>query len=162
MKNTLSVIAFVLLLAASFAAGRFTAGRKCPDAGDIEKTDTLIIRDTFVERMPVPFAVLRTDTMLVAVRDTVTIRDTAYIVVEREQKHYRGEEYEAWVSGYRPELDSLRVFPRTQIVTKTISASPRKRWGIGLQVGYGVGISGGRVIGSPYIGIGVSYDILQW
>lgn len=89
--------------------------------------------------------------------DTIRIGDT---VVYREQAYYEDSLYRAWVSGYRPRLDSLMVFPKTvyQTVTNDIyhTITPKKkRWGLGLQVGYGYpsGI---------YAGIGVSYNLFKW
>lgn len=89
--------------------------------------------------------------------DTIRIGDT---VVLREQAYYEDSLYRAWVSGYRPRLDSLQIFPRTiyQTVTNDIyhTITPKKkRWGLGLQVGYGYpsGI---------YAGVGVSYDLWIW
>lgn len=127
------------------------------------RKDTVAVRETVMVDRPVYIDRRVTDTMLVAVRDTVVRTDTVLVVLEREQRHYRADSYEAWVSGFRPELDSLRVFPETKyITTETISASPRKRWGIGIQAGYGVGVSGGEVRGVPYVGVGISYNLFQW
>ena len=36
-------------------------------------------------------------------------------VVYREQAYYEDSLYRAWVSGYRPKLDSLMVFPKTAV-----------------------------------------------
>ncbi|RGV49018.1 hypothetical protein DWW10_20925 [Bacteroides intestinalis] len=92
--------------------------------------------------------------------DTMRIGDT---VVHREQAYYEDSLYRAWVSGYRPRLDSLQIFPRTvyQTVTNDIYhtiAPKKKRWGFGLQAGYGFypGQSG------FYVGVGVSYNLWQW
>lgn len=41
--------------------------------------------------------------------DTLHIHDTTYVIVDREQKSYHGENYDAWISGYEPELDSIKV-----------------------------------------------------
>jgi len=111
--------------------------------------------------------VVKVDTLLISppmahllvfqLTDTIRIGDT---VVYREQAYYEDSLYRAWVSGYRPRLDSLMVFPRTvyRTVTNDIyhTITPKKkRWGLGLQVGYGYpsGI---------YAGIGVSYNLFQW
>lgn len=92
--------------------------------------------------------------------DTMRIGDT---VVHREQAYYEDSLYRAWVSGYRPRLDSLQIFPRTvyQTVTNDIyhTIAPKKKcWGLGLQAGYGfyLGQSG------FYVGVGVSYNLWQW
>ena len=89
--------------------------------------------------------------------DTIRIGDT---VVYREQAYYEDSLYRAWVSGYRPRLDSLQIFPRTvyRTVTNDIYHTivpKKKRWGLGLQVGYGYP-------GGFYVGGGGSYNLFQW
>lgn len=96
--------------------------------------------------------------LLIKLTDTIRIGDT---VVHREQSYYEDSLYRAWVSGYRPRLDSLQVFPRTVTNTvtndiyHTIKVKDKRRWGLGLQAGYGYP-------GGFYIGGGVSYSILEW
>ena len=99
---------------------------------------------------------VRTETKIETV-DTIHIGDT---VVGREQAYYEDSLYRAWVSGYRPRLDSLQIFPKTvyQNVTNDIyhTITPKKkRWGLGLQAGYGYP-------GGWYVGAGVSYNLWQW
>lgn len=111
--------------------------------------------------------VVRIDTVLISapmapllvfqLADTIRIGDT---VVQREQVYYEDSLYRAWVSGYRPRLDSLMVFPRTayQTVTNDVYhkiVPKKKRWGLGLQAGYGYP-------GGAYVGIGVSYSLFIW
>lgn len=134
------------------------------DTEEVETvTDTLIIVDTVTERYPEPVKETVTDTMLVAVRDTVMLRDTAYIVLGMTQRYYKGPDYEAWVSGYRPRLDSLRVFPSTVYInSSTVSREPVRRWGLGIQAGYGIGFSNGQVKAFPYIGVGISYNFIRF
>ena len=74
--------------------------------------------------------------------------DTVMVRLPIESKHYEGENYEAWISGYEPNLDSINVYNRT-IVPKP------KRWSIGLQGGLGITPKGVQ----PYLGIGVSYRL---
>mgnify|MGYP001776412385 CR=1 FL=1 len=134
-----------------------------PEQNVATVADTLVVRDTIIERRPVYVTQTKTDTMLVSVRDTVTVRDTAYVVVEREQRHYHGDDYDAWVSGWRPALDSIMVYPETRYITsESISVTSRKRWGIGLQAGYGVVVSSGQIRAFPYIGVGVSYNFIRF
>ena len=76
--------------------------------------------------------------LIVRLTDTIHVGDT---VVQREQAYYEDSLYRAWVSGYRPRLDSMQIFPRTvyQTVTNDIyhTITPKKkRWGLGLQAGY--------------------------
>ncbi len=109
---------------------------------------------------------LKVDTLLISapmvalfriIMDTIHVGDT---VVQREQILYEDSLYRAWVSGYRPRLDSIEVYPRT--VTHTITNDiyhsiipKRKRWGLGLQAGYGYP-------GGFYVGGGISYNLFQW
>ena len=92
--------------------------------------------------------------------DTTRIGDT---LLRRKQVVYRDSSYRAVVSGYvDPRLDSLQVFPKTvykevtnDIYHPVVVKPKRKRWGFGLQVGYGYP-------GGFYVGAGVSYNLWQW
>lgn len=115
------------------------------------KVNTVVKIDTLF--ISAPMAPLLT----IQLTDTIRIGDT---VVRREQAYYEDSLYRAWVSGYRPRLDSLQVFPRTvyQTVTNDIyhTITPRKkRWGLGLQAGYGYP-------SGMYAGVGISYNLFQW
>ena len=165
MKTKNIIIFSVCLLLAGMVAGWFI--RKGVAERDAHETvallDTLVVRDTVRERYPVYVERTVTDTMLVALTDTVRVSDTVYVRLPREQKRYADTNYVAWVSGYRPRLDSIEVYQSTRYVTKEIILpGPAKRWGIGIQTGYGVGLNGGKVVGVPYIGIGISYNILTF
>lgn len=115
------------------------------------KVNTVVQIETLLISPPMaPLVVFR-------LTDTMRIGDT---VVHREQAYYEDSLYRAWVSGYRPRLDSLMIFPKTvyQTVTNDIyhTITPeKKRWGLGLQVGYGY--SGGL-----YLGVGMSYNLWWW
>lgn len=111
----------------------------------VVKVDTLLISS--------PMAPL----LFIQLKDTIHIGNT---VVHREQALYTDSLYKAWVSGYRPRLDSIEVYPRTvfQEVTNDIYHTivpKKKRWGLGIQAGYGYP-------DGVYIGIGVSYNLFQW
>ena len=92
--------------------------------------------------------------------DTTRIGDT---LLHRRQVVYSDSSYRAVVSGYvDPRLDSMTVYPRTVYQTVTndiyhpvVVKPKRKRWGFGLQAGYGYP-------GGWYVGAGVSYDLWQW
>lgn len=164
LKNV--IILSVSLLIVGIVAGWFI--RKGVTGSDAHETvvllDTLVVRDTVRERYPVYVERTVTDTMLVAFTDTVTVSDTVFVRLPREQRMYADTNYVAWVSGYRPSLDSIEVYPATRYVTKTVTKmeDSRKRWGIGIQAGYGIGLEGGKVTGVPYIGIGISYDLIRF
>lgn len=165
MKPKNIIILSACLLIAGIVAGWFIRkGVAESDAHEtVARSDTLVVRDTVRERYPVYVERTVTDTMLVALTDTVRVSDTVYVRLPREQKRYADTNYVAWVSGYRPRLDSIEVYQATQYVTKEIILpGPARRWGIGIQAGYGIGLAGGKVTGMPYIGIGISYNILTF
>lgn len=81
--------------------------------------DTLVVHDTVTRERPVYVHVRHTDTMLVPVVDTVRIRDTVFMALPMEQKVYGDSTYRAVVSGYRPSLDTISVYPATRYITVT-------------------------------------------
>lgn len=161
-KFLIAALLAALLLLSGYMLGRRTCRSNSPEIGVITKTDTLRIRDTLLVEKPVPVEVQIIDTMLVAVTDTVTVGDTVYLSLPRETKVYGDSTYTAQVSGYRPVLDWVEVYPQTEVVTRNIFVDSRKRWGIGVQAGYGAYVNAGQVRLAPYLGIGISYDILRW
>lgn len=165
-KYLCAAVAALLLMAGGYVLG--WRGHRCapPPAETAVRTDTLRIRDTLLVDRPVPVEVRVVDTMLVAAVDTVQVRvqDTVRVMVQvpRETKLYGDSTYRAQVSGYRPSLDWIEVYPQTTVVTRTIFVDSRKRWGIGVQAGCGAYVAGGQVRLAPYVGVGISYDILRW
>ena len=141
-----------ILLAVACVVAWFRPHEPLPAEIRIEtKVKTVVKVDTLL--ISAPMAPL----LVFQLTDTIRIGDT---VVLREQAYYEDSLYRAWVSGYRPRLDSLMVFPKTvyQTVTNDIyhTITPKKkRWGLGLQAGYGYpsGI---------YAGVGISYNLFQW
>ncbi|WP_455131395.1 DUF6808 domain-containing protein [Prevotella sp.] len=150
-----SLCANVLLLR-SFLKGRIE--------GQI-KTDTVRVTvvDTATYRQPVArdSVVVRYATRLTPiVRDTVhcTRTDTVRIRLPVTQRRYEDSTYTAWVSGYEPTLDSIRVYSHREIMTVTnrLRDKPR-RISISLGVGYGITPKGA----GPYIGLSVGYGLFS-
>lgn len=125
-----------------------------------EKVDTLFIYDTIKLSEPVFIKQRIVDSILVAVTDTIVRNDTTFVSLTRQQREYMSPKYHAWVSGYDPKLDSLWIYKTTNVVTKEIPVVQRQRsrWGVGIQAGYGASREGL----SPYIGVGVSYNLISW
>lgn len=121
--------------------------------------DTVTITDTVRDTVPQPYRVevIRNDTLWFPfladgdIEDS-DVRDSFPVVLPVERKEYRTEEYRAIVSGFRPNLDFMETYNRMQTITVTPKA---KRWGLGLQVGYGYP-------GGFYVGAGVNYNLWQW
>ena len=129
------------------------------------QTDTTVIHDTIYIDKTILQKVAVTDTLRLPVltRDTLMLHDTVLVQLPIEQRQYGDPRYTAWVSGYRPQLDSIQIYQRTEYITKEIAPYQKpKRWGIWLQTGYGVSIHDGRIQPVPYIGLGLSYSLICW
>ena len=51
------------------------------------------------------------------------LHDTVAVEVPITSKHYGSVDYDAWVSGFEPSLDSIKVYKETQYITTTITQS---------------------------------------
>ncbi len=126
--------------------------------GDGETRDTVWVTRTRVKPVVRDSVTVRYVTRTLPVeRDTVFARDTTAwsadsvaAVIPITQKVYRDSAYTAWVSGYEAALDSIRITSPTVTVTRRVP----KRWGVGVQAGYGTG--------GAYIGVGISYNIITF
>lgn len=92
--------------------------------------------------------------------DDIFISDSVKVSIPITSKVYEDSTYRAYVSGYHANLDSIFIYPEHEVLT-IIQKNKRKRWGIGLHAGYGFGING-RISHSPYIGIGISYNLITF
>lgn len=121
---------------------------------------------TKILRIPYPVeiqdstALSQIDSLLGKIASLENQNDSLFLVLKRVQKEYRSPQFHAWVSGYDPKLDSIKLYQTTKYITKEIPViqKQRSRWGVGIQAGYGAGKEGL----SPYIGVGVSYNLLSW
>lgn len=125
------------------------------------KGDTVRIRDTVRDTIlkPVRETLKRTDTVYLPILiDTTTDRtvedDSIPVLVPITSKEYRTSDYRAIVSGYKPSLDSMELYRDKEIITLP-PLQKKKRWGFGLQAGYGYP-------GGWYVGVGMSYNLWQW
>ena len=158
-------IAAIVALALCFIIGYRTGYNKA-DAPDVvihTDTVTVVVRDTVTQEKPVYVKERIVDTMYLSITDTLRIRDSVFVAVERTQREYSDSLYHAWVSGYDPALDSIQVFSSTKIqyVTTTVHKPP-KHWHIGVSGGYGAALHDKHVILSPYIGVGITYSIISF
>lgn len=148
-KRKKTTLLFVAALLLALGLG-FLGGRRSVTQSLLERVDTLVIRDTLIDYRPVVTEVrtVRVDTVRLAVAqpsDTVVIRDTVEVEVPVVFSRYRGDNYDIGVSGFRTELEYVKVYPQTKIVTKGYSIEP-KRWGFGVAVGPSVLVApSGRV-----------------
>lgn len=149
-----------------FALIIVSSHKRCAEMKELRsRLDTIVVMDTI--RVSVP--VVRDSMVIRYVRvhvpiirdslcvDSVLVRDTALVELPITQKQYADSTYTAWVSGYSPSLDSIYVYPKREIITTTIRPKP-KRWGVGVHGGVGITPKGLQ----PYIGLGISYNILTF
>ncbi|MGM9762361.1 MAG: DUF6808 domain-containing protein [Candidatus Cryptobacteroides sp.] len=166
LKIITLVFAVLLLFNIVNAIGYFVNERRNAHPSEIKvKVDTLLVYDTILVEKPVIKKVEIIDTLLLMVptTDTLMMHDTVFVHLPIEQRQYGDPRYTAWVSGYRPQLDSIHIYQRTEYITKEIKTNTKpKRWGIGLQAGYGVSLHEGQIQPGPYIGVGLYYSLINW
>lgn len=164
MKLTISFLLGLLVGAASIVGFGFYKSKR--QSNELTDTTHITIYDTLSYRMPIAHdsVVIRYLDKHVAISDTIVDTiivnpgDSIPVKIPITQKEYRDSTYEAWISGYEAKLDSINVFNKT--ITHTIykQSVKTKKWGAGIHVGYGYGLHGF----SPYVGIGIQYNILNW
>lgn len=165
IKNYLLCGAAGLLLAALLFVA-FKTGQKYPlkldSAGLNVKVDTLIQRDTIRLEKPVFVTKYVDRVQLVKVTDTIRLKDTLYVAMEREVKGYEGKDYKAQVSGIDPCLDWIEVFPKTITIQQQVQVPSPQRWkriGWGVSAGPGVFWQPGMDNVTPGVGIVVGLRV---
>ena len=166
LKIITLVLGILLLFNIVNAIGYFINERRNAHSSEMKvQVDTFFVYDTIFVEKPVIKKVEIIDTLRlpVPITDTLMLHDTVLVNLPIEQRQYSDPRYTAWVSGYRPQLDSIQIYQQTQYITKEVKVATKpKRWGIGLQAGYGVLLHNGQVFPAPYIGVGLSYSIVSW
>ncbi len=85
-------------------------------------------------------------------------KDTVWAVVPRTQKRYGDSTYTAWVSGYEPRLDSIEVYRKTVVVTKSVEGRVKnRRFNVGLTGGFGYGVFTRKP--DVWVGVGCTWRI---
>lgn len=130
---------------------------------EVVKSDTvtLVKIDTVTIEKPVPVHVveIRMDTLTVY-RNS----DTVLVPVPIRRYAFRDSLYSLDVSGFQVSIDRMEVYPRT--VYRTIHTSTertvtdKKRWGLGIQAGYGYDFGTKNLM--PYVGVGIQYSLWRW
>lgn len=150
-------------IVAAACLGFIIGHRSCknrPVEPPIVKVDTLFIRDTIKVTEPKFITKVKTDTVTYQVtkEKIVTKHDTMYVVMERDQIRWEDSLAVVYASGIDPQVDSVIHFTQDLILTQEIPVIKKTKWGIGVHAGYGAGKDGL----SPYVGVGVSYNLLSW
>ena len=146
----------------------FLIGQQHPQKSPVEpikeKVDTLLIFDTITLTKPIFVEKIQLDSVYMPVTDTLWKHDTLYVYLEREQIQWQDSLCRVYASGINPQVDSVTHFVQETIINREISVpvKVKSRWGLGIQVGYGAGVNGKQVYLTPYVGVGISYNILSW
>lgn len=159
MKKTLIALGMAVAVLIGFYIGRNYP--KTPPISPLEpKVDTLYLRDTITLSKPIYVTRRVVDSVRIPVTDTIRMKDTLFVQLAREQEVWQDSLSIVYASGILPRVDSVRHFVSQTIITKEIPViqTRRTRWGAGVSVGYGVG-KGGL---TPYVGVGVTYNLLSW
>lgn len=158
-KHIIMGIGIAVAILVSFLVGRRCAGNG-PGETLTPKVDTLFIRDTIKVTEPISVTKWVVDSVLVPVHDTTRVRDTLYLLLEREQVIWDDSLSVVYASGINPQVDSVVHRTLQMIVTEKIPVVQVKktRWGVGVQAG----VSANKEGILPYVGVGVSYNILSW
>ena len=151
-----------LILAIPFLVGfliGYSSHFRRPGETLVERVDTLTVHDTITREKPVFVTSVVYDT--IRAYFTTIRHDTVEVQVPMERRVYQEDSlYRAVVSGWHPSLDSLTIYPKETIITitKPEVIPVRKRWGLGVQAGMGACKDGL----TPYVGVGVSYNLVCW
>ena len=150
------------LIALSFITNIVLLSRGEPQPSVVVERDT-VWKDTTIYK-PVPAETidigrtvyLRIPYPVSSGRDT--IHDSIDVPIPIIQKRYDDSLYTAWVSGFEPNLDSIRLYQPTiyETITKTI-VKPAPRLSIGIQGGAGVGMFSRQP--DVYVGIGAQWRL---
>lgn len=142
----------------------FLVGQRCPrnDQGEplTPMVDTLLIRDTIKVTEPKYIKRRVVDSIPYPVTDTIRLRDTLYVFLAREQVTWEDSLARVYASGIDPQVDSVIHFTQDLTIIKEIPVIKVKktRFGIGIQGG----VTADKEGVMPYVGVGVSWNILSW
>lgn len=162
MKKFLEYLLRILLIVVFASAAYLLLSRLCrrdrpPQIKEVGVPDTLIVWDTIFIDKPIWVTSKVRDTVRFAVPKTQadTVHDTLIFYLPQQDIVWTDSLCSVYAHGINPVIDSVTHFlPTRTIIPKT---SP-KRWGIGIQAGYGASEDGL----SPYIGIGVTYSLIRF
>lgn len=158
--NGASVLLVVLLCLAAFLGGWDMAKNHFRD--DTQKVDTIIVEYWDTLTIEKPTEIVRYITRFDTIRKTDTTQKVIFsdstAIIPIESVIYKDStlnaKYEAFLSGFHAQLDSIRI-ECLQTEKKITNEIPARRFGVGIQAGFGAGKDGF----TPYVGIGLNYRI---
>lgn len=133
----------------------FLFGKTCKKQEIIHDIEIDTVVDTIIQPIPVPQYIVDVGEVEIpfpmdAIVKKDTIKDTVYINIPIQRKTYQTDDYRAVISGYRPNLDTMTIYHKREIIYEK-----SRRWGLGITAGYGLSKDGF----SPCLSMGVFYRI---
>lgn len=145
MKNILYIIIISIILSILFNLiyikyNNIYNNKNNIDTVEVVRVDTFIKKDTVTKWYPKPVKKIIRDTIYLSTDSVKTEGDS--ILLPRETKTYEDSTYRAVVSGFKPFLDTLIVYPRTIYITKekVREITKKQHWNYGIGVGFGYGM----------------------
>jgi len=166
MKTKTILIVSIVLILLAFFVGRCEGKKSVSVIETTTTVDTLYHVDTVYITKPEIINRVIVKKERVPVKDTVRIYDTLYVELCRESIESKKDSvYRVVASGINPSIDTVEVYPTTVYidrVTNNVQYIKKKtKWGLGVQAGYGVTLSKTPVL-SPYVGVGIQYNLLSF
>lgn len=151
----LAILIGVNLWLSGYFIGR---GTKTPSEPLSQRTDTITLVDTIKVIEPKLDTILSVKRVPYPIEMFDTIHDTIFLA--REYRSYKDSTYRAVVSGVDPRLEEIEVYQRTNNITTTIEVEKKvkPKFSVGLQGGMGAGTKGL----TPYVGIGIQYNLFSF
>ena len=138
MKNFITYSIIILTVCSLCVLGGYLLGRK-------SVTPTIVTSiDTTIHNLPAPVHVQIVDKYkfpqvptLAFYTDSIEtpyyIHDT--LVIPIEQKTYESAEYKAWISGFKPQLDSIMIYNTTTTIIPPQVVNKPPLWGLYAEAG---------------------------
>lgn len=120
------------------------------------------------ERLPV--ADVKEDNFLNNITDTIAMvvdsevvtdchrLDSVKVSIPITQKVYEDSTYKAYVSGFKPSLDSIFFYPKTEVQTITTKDNDKSRWSLSVSLGYGLTLTKQPTF-APMASVNISYNL---
>ena len=150
MKHVIYIIIIIILVILNLY--QYNKNNRI-EINTVEVRDTVVIRDTIKFDNPTLIYV-KTEP------DTLYIEsiDSTVVTIDKETKLYKDSLYELQLSGIRPNLDYINVYPKTTYITteKVSYVKDKRRFTHGIQAGVGFGIVNKKP--DVFIGYGVQIN----
>lgn len=159
MEKYKKMLIAIAIVAGAWLIGYITGRNYVRETTTVVQVDTVIKHDTIRVSSPVEIRYEKlTKTLILPKVDTLRLRDTVYLVVNKEIKEYRDSLYYARISGYQPNLDYIEVYPKTTTISKTETVTTKPspwRYSLGLKLNYGM-MEHGYIM--PAVGAELGYN----